>query len=72
MPYTEKDVKHKTKKADTPKSKRQWKHVFDSEKASGADEGTAIKAANGVAKKGKAKRDKKKGKGKHPPFSPHI
>ena len=70
MPYANEDVKHKTKKADTPKSKEQWVHVYDSEKAKGADEATAIKAANSVAKKAKAKRSKPKKK--KIPFRPGM
>lgn len=45
-----------TKKANTAKKKRQWQHVYDSEKRRGASPGAAIRAANGVVKRGKRKR----------------
>ena len=41
-----------TKKATTPKRKRQWQHVYDSEKKRGASAGAAVRAANGVIKRG--------------------
>lgn len=44
-----------TKKAKTPKAKKQWSAVANSMLEGGADEGTAIKAANGVVKKRKKK-----------------
>jgi hypothetical protein len=40
-----------TKKADTPKRKRQWEHVRESAEKSGASEGSAIRQANSVVKK---------------------
>lgn len=40
-----------TKKADTPKKKRQWEHVYETAKAEGDSEGKAIKKASGVVKK---------------------
>ena len=40
-----------TKKANTPKKRRQWEHVYDSAKKSGASPGKAIREANGVVKK---------------------
>lgn len=45
-----------TKKATTPKKKRQWQHVYDSEKRKGVSAGAAIRAANGVVKKGAKRR----------------
>jgi len=48
-----------TKKANTPKKRRQWQHVEDSMLARGASKGAAIRAANGVVKK-----RGKRGKGK--------
>ena len=56
MPWKAKDAKRHTKKATTPKKKRQWAHVADSMLESGKSEGAAIRAANAVVKK------KKKGK----------
>jgi hypothetical protein len=40
-----------TKKANSPKLRRMWSHVEDSELARGASKKTAIMAANGVIKK---------------------
>lgn len=40
-----------TKKATTPKLKRQWDHVYSSAKARGASPGTAVRQANSVVKK---------------------
>jgi len=53
MPWTEKDA-HRHNHAVPPKGKRarQWADVADSALARGEDEGTAIREANGVARKG--------------------
>jgi len=40
-----------TRKATTPKLKRQWQHVRDSMEARGASPGAAIRAASGVIKR---------------------
>lgn len=45
-----------TKKANTPKKRRQWQHVEDSMLARGASRGTAVRSANGVLKKRGRKR----------------
>ena len=42
-----------TKKANTPKKKRQWEHVYQSAKKRGASAGSAIRQANAAVKKGK-------------------
>lgn len=42
-----------TKKATTPKLKRQWDHVYSGAKASGASPGSAVRQANAAVKKGK-------------------
>jgi hypothetical protein len=42
-----------TKKATTPKKKRQWEHVYKSAKKAGASPGSAIRQASGAVKKGK-------------------
>lgn len=42
-----------TKKATTPKLKRQWEHVYSSTKARGASPGSAIRQANAAVKRGK-------------------
>ena len=48
-----------TKKANTPKRRRQWQHVRDSMEARGASPGAAVRAANGVLKKQARKRGSK-------------
>jgi hypothetical protein len=51
-----------TKKANTPKKRRQWQHVYDSALARGASEGSAIAQASGVVKRsGKRRRSKSRG-----------
>jgi uncharacterized protein YdaT len=54
MPWTPKDgpARH-TKKASTPKKKRQWAHVANSVLKNTGDEGRAVREANAVVKKGK-------------------
>ena len=42
-----------TKKATTPKLKRQWEHVRSSAESRGASPGSAIRQANSVVKKSK-------------------
>jgi len=51
MPWTPKDAKAKTRKANTPKKQRQWAHVADAVLAKTGDEGRAVREANGVVKK---------------------
>ena len=53
MPWSTSDVSGKTKKATSPKAKRQWTDVANSALARGESEKTAIMEANGVAKKRK-------------------
>lgn len=48
-----------TKKATTPKLKRQWQHVEDSAKARGLSAGEAVREANGVVKRASAKKKRK-------------
>ena len=45
-----------TKKANTPKKKRQWEHVRESAEEAGDSPGKAIKKASGVVKKGSKKK----------------
>jgi len=61
MPWTAKDASRHTKKAKSAKRKRQWAHVADSVLRRTGDEGAAVRAANGVVKKGLGAR---KGKSK--------
>jgi hypothetical protein len=51
MPWGAKDAIRFTQKPKSAKAKRQWAHVADSALARGESEGTAIKEANGVAKR---------------------
>lgn len=53
MPWTPKDASRKTKKANSPKAKRQWAHVADKVLAKTGDEGRAIREANAVVKRRK-------------------
>jgi hypothetical protein len=58
MPFKAKDAASHTKKAKSKVAKRQFAHVANSMMARGADDVTAIKAANAVVakrKKGKKK-----------------
>ena len=51
MPYAPSDAKRHTKKANTPKKRRQFAHVANSALKRGASEGAAIRMANAVVKK---------------------
>ncbi len=51
MPGGPKDAARHTKKAKSPKAKRQWAHVADSMLARGKSEGAAVRAANAVVKR---------------------
>jgi uncharacterized protein YdaT len=53
MPWTAKDASRKTKKAKSPKAKRQWKDVANNVLAKTGDEARAIRTANGVVKRRK-------------------
>ena len=53
MPWSASDAKGKTKKATSPKDKRQWAHIANALYAKGVPEGQAIREANGVLKKEK-------------------
>jgi len=44
-----------TKKANTPKAKRQWEHVYESMKQDGKAPAQAIKGANAAVAKTKKK-----------------
>jgi uncharacterized protein YdaT len=51
MPWTAEDASAKTKKANTPKKRRQWSHIANGALARGEGEQSAIMQANGVLKK---------------------
>jgi hypothetical protein len=55
MPWTPSAAAKHTKKAKSPKAKRQWAHVADRLLNSGVSEGQAIREANGVIKKREGK-----------------
>ena len=55
MPYDPKKPNPLTRKADTPRLRRQWNAVHESSLERGDDEGTAIAKASGVVKKEHAK-----------------
>jgi hypothetical protein len=42
-----------TKKATTPKKKRQWDHVYKSVKKRGGSAGSAVRQANAAVKRGR-------------------
>jgi uncharacterized protein YdaT len=58
MPWTSKDAKRHTKKADTPKEQRMWSHIANKLLGEGYSEGDAVRIANGVVKK----RNRRKGR----------
>ena len=58
MPWTPSDSSRFTRKAKSPKSKRQWRDVANSTLSRTGDDGAAIRAANSVAKKSAAKQAK--------------
>lgn len=60
MPYAAGDAHDFTHKANTPRRDRQWRHVYDSCRARGDDEGTAIAKASGVVKKDVSKWKRKR------------
>lgn len=52
MPWTPQDARRFTKKASGSKDySKEWSDIANQKLASGVDEGTAIKVANGVLKK---------------------
>ena len=56
MPWRSSSAKSHTKKAKSPKAKRQWAHVANSMLKRGKSEGSAIRAANAAVKKRSRKR----------------
>ncbi len=51
MPWTPRDAKAKTRKASTPKRKRQWSAVANGVLAKTGDESRAIREANAVVRR---------------------
>jgi len=64
MPWTTKAARRHTRKARTPKSKRQWSHVANSMLKRTGDEGAAIRAANAVVARRKDKKMEERYRGK--------
>lgn len=54
MPWDNDDAFRHTHKANTPKKKRQWRHVANSVLKNGGDEASAIRQANAVVAKSNA------------------
>ena len=68
MPWSAKDATRHTKKATSPKRKRQWSKVANSVLSRGASEGSAVRMANAAVKKSKQKKSesvKHRGKSYH-------
>ena len=61
MPWTPKDASKKTHKADTPKKQRMWSDIADSALSRGQSEASAIKQANAVVGRYRAKERPKDG-----------
>lgn len=55
MPWTPKDARHSTKKAKSPKAKRQWSAVANKVLAETGDDAKAKIIANGVIARRKKK-----------------
>jgi uncharacterized protein YdaT len=53
MPWASKDAPSHTKKAKTPKAKRQWSKVANAALERGASEGSAVRQANATVKRSK-------------------
>lgn len=51
MPWTPRDATGKTKRARSPKAKRQWADVADRVLAKTGDEGRAVREANAAVKR---------------------
>lgn len=66
MPYSEGEVNRFTKKAKSPRRRRQWIEVYKSSVSRGLSEGAAIRSANGVVKK---QMSKSKGERRRPKSS---
>lgn len=70
MPWTSSDSARHTKKAKSPKRRRQWSKVANSILERTGDEGRAVRGANAAVNKAEAKHKVKhsghhKGKAKH-------
>jgi len=55
MPWSSKDAKHHTKKANTPKKKRQFAKVANKVLEETGDEGRAIRTANAAVARNRSR-----------------
>lgn len=55
MPWSPKDALRHTKKASSPKKRRQWRDVANSVLAKSGNEGRAVREANAVVKRARKK-----------------
>jgi hypothetical protein len=62
MPWKPKDARKKTHRAKTKKQQRQWARVSSTMLERGASEGVAVRAANGVIRRGSKKRKPMRGR----------
>lgn len=53
MPWTPNDATRKTKKAKSPKAKRQWSATANAVLKKTGDEGKAVRIANAAVKRGR-------------------
>lgn len=60
MPWTAKSARRFTRRARTPKRRRQWAKVANKMLRRGVGEGRAIRAANAAVKKSAAKKRRKR------------
>jgi hypothetical protein len=60
MPWSPRDAMRHTKKAGSDKSKRQWRDVANSALSRGSSEGSAIRQANAVVKRGSGSRSRRR------------
>ena len=60
MPWEASDATRHTKKADTPKEQSLWARIANRMLESGHSDGSAIRVANSVIKKGHKKRKRRR------------
>lgn len=60
IPWTSRDAKRHTRKANTPKKSRQWAKVADSVLSRGGSEGSAVRQANGVVARNRGRKHARK------------
>jgi hypothetical protein len=60
MPWTAKSARRFTKRARTPKRRRQWQHVANSVLRRTGNKARAVRSANAAVKKSAAKKRRKR------------